>query len=108
MSKRLQILMGGIPIGRLDQMDTGVLAFEYEDRWLAADRIQIPLSLSLPLAAKRHSGTVVANYLWNLLPDNDRTLQAWGRTYGVSSNSPFALLSKVGEDCAGAVQVVTD
>jgi serine/threonine-protein kinase HipA len=46
-------------------------------RWLAADRIQIPLSL--PLAAKRHSGSVVANYLWNLLPDNDRTFQAWGQ-----------------------------
>jgi serine/threonine-protein kinase HipA len=108
MSKRLNVLMGGIHIGRLEQMDTGVLTFEYDDRWLAADKIQIPLSLSLPLAAKKHSGQVVANYLWNLLPDNDRTLQAWGQTYGVSPNSPFALLSKVGEDCAGAVQVVPD
>ena len=108
MSKPLQVLMGGIPVGRLEQMATGVLNFEYNDRWLAADRIQIPLSLSLPLVAKKHSGDVVANYLWNLLPDNDRTLQAWGSFYGVSPNSPFALLSKVGEDCAGAVQIVTD
>jgi serine/threonine-protein kinase HipA len=108
MSKWLNVLMGGIPIARLEQMDTGVLALEYNDRWLAADRIQIPLSLSLPLAAKRHTGAVVANYLWNLLPDNDRTLQAWGQIYGVSPNSAFALLSKVGEDCAGAVQIVPD
>jgi serine/threonine-protein kinase HipA len=108
MSKGLNVLMGGIPVGRLEQMDAGVLAFEYDDRWLAADRIQIPLSMSLPLAAKRHAGPLVANYLWNLLPDNDRTLQTWGQIYGVSPNSPFALLSKVGEDCAGAVQVVTD
>jgi hypothetical protein len=62
----------------------------------------------LPLAAKRHTGAVVANYLWNLLPDNDRTLQAWGQIYGVSPNSALALLSKVGEDCAGAVQIVLD
>jgi serine/threonine-protein kinase HipA len=108
MSKWLNVLMGGIPIARLEQRDTGVLALEYDDRWLAADRIQIPLSMSLPLAAKRHSGAVVANFLWNLLPDNDRTLQAWGQAYGVSPNSAFALLSKVGEDCAGAVQIVTD
>ena len=51
---------------------------------------------------------MVVNYLWNLLPDNDRTFQAWGQIYGVSPNSPFALLSKAGEDCAGAVQIVTD
>jgi serine/threonine-protein kinase HipA len=51
MSKWLNVLMGGIPIARLEQMDTGVLALEYNDRWLAADRIQIPLSLSL--AARR-------------------------------------------------------
>lgn len=108
MSKWLNVLMGGISIARLEQMHTGVLALEYDNRWLAADRIQIPLSLSLPLAAKRHVGQVVANYLWNLLPDNDRTLQAWGQAYGVSPNSAFSLLSKVGEDCAGAVQIVTD
>ena len=108
MSKFLNVLMGGVPVGRLEQLDTGVLSFEYADRWLAADRIQIPLSMSLPLAAKRHSGAKVANYLWNLLPDNDQTLRKWGQIYEVSPNSPFALLSKVGEDCAGAIQIVTD
>jgi serine/threonine-protein kinase HipA len=108
MSTQLQVLMGGIPVGRLEQATSGALLFEYDDRWTAATQIQIPLSLSIPLAAKRHRGDAVANFLWNLLPDNDRTLQAWGRVYGVSPNSPFALLSKVGEDCAGAIQVVTD
>ncbi|APG15093.1 MULTISPECIES: type II toxin-antitoxin system HipA family toxin [Bradyrhizobium] len=108
MSKFMNVLMGGVPIGRLEQMDTGVLAIEYADGWLAADRVQIPLSMSLPLAAKKHSGAKVANYLWNLLPDSDQTLQKWGQIYGVSPNSAFALLSKVGEDCAGAIQIVTD
>ncbi|RXG86351.1 HipA N-terminal domain-containing protein [Bradyrhizobium zhanjiangense] len=86
----------------------GVLAIEYVDRWLAADRVQIPHSMSPPLATKKHTGAKVANYLWNLLPDNDQTLQKWGQIYGVSPNSAFALLSKVGEDCAGAIQIVTD
>lgn len=39
----MNVLMGGVPIGRLEQMDAGVLAIEYADRWLAADRVQIPL-----------------------------------------------------------------
>ncbi|MGY4158125.1 serine/threonine-protein kinase HipA [Bradyrhizobium sp. USDA 4461] len=108
MSKFLNVLMGGVPIGRLEQMNSGVLGLQYADRWLAADRIQIPLSMSLPLAARKQSGAKVANYLWNLLPDNDQTLQKWGQIYGVSPNSAFALLSKVGEDCAGAIQIVTD
>ncbi|WP_164940738.1 HipA N-terminal domain-containing protein [Bradyrhizobium zhanjiangense] len=64
--------------------------------------------MSLLLAAKKHSGAKVANYLWKLLPDSDQTLQKWGQIYGVSPNSAFALLSKVGEDCAGAIQIVTD
>ena len=108
MTKQLNVLMGGIPVGRLEQTSNGTLALEYDDRWLAATPIQIPLSLSLPLGSKKHSGKVVANFLWNLLPDNAQTLQAWGRAYDVSPNNPFALLSKVGEDCAGAVQIVTD
>jgi serine/threonine-protein kinase HipA len=106
--KHLHVLMGGIMIGRLEQSANGSLSFEYNDRWLAATRQQIPLSLSLPLASKKHSGKTIENYLWNLLPDSDDTLKAWGRAYDVSSNSAFALLSKVGEDCAGAVQFVTD
>jgi serine/threonine-protein kinase HipA len=106
--KQLHVLMGGVPVGRLDQTSTGTLAFEYDDRWLAAASIQIPLSLSLPLASKKHSGKAVANYLWNLLPDNTQTLAAWGKEYDVSPNNPFGLLSKVGEDCAGAIQIVTD
>jgi serine/threonine-protein kinase HipA len=108
MSKELGVLMGGIPVGRLEQAATGTLTFEYDERWLAATKVQIPLSLSLPLASSRHSGKAVANYLWNLLPDNVQTLEAWGKAYDVSPNNPFALLSKVGEDCAGAVQIVTE
>jgi serine/threonine-protein kinase HipA len=100
--------MGGIPVGRLEQSATGALTLAYDERWLAATKVQIPLSLSLPLASRIHSGKAVANYLWNLLPDNVQTLEAWGKAYDVSPNNPLALLSKVGEDCAGAVQIVTE
>ncbi len=46
--------------------------------------------------------------LWGLLPDNEATLQRWASRFQVSPRNPLALLSHVGEDCAGAVQFVTE
>jgi serine/threonine-protein kinase HipA len=106
--KTLHVLMGGIPIGSLEQLQNGRVRLTYADEWLADEATQIALSLSLPLASKVHEGKAVENYLWNLLPDNADTLAAWARAYDVSPHSAFALLSKVGEDCAGAVQFVSD
>lgn len=107
-AKYLHVLMGGVKIGALEQLPTGRLRLSYEDTWLADEATQIPLSMSLPLASSVHEGKTLENYLWNLLPDNADTLAAWARAYEVSPHSAFALLSKVGEDCAGAVQFVTD
>ncbi len=42
------------------------------------------------------------------MPDNERTLDAWGRQFHVSARNPVALLACVGEDCAGAVQFVRE
>jgi serine/threonine-protein kinase HipA len=55
-----------------------------------------------------HTGAPVINFLWGLLPDNERTLDAWGRLFQVSARNPVALLACVGEDCAGAVQFVRE
>ena len=45
-------------------------------------------------------------FLWELLPDNEMTLAAWGRCFGVSPRNAFALLSHIGEDLPGAIQIV--
>ena len=45
--------------------------------------------------------------MWGLLPDNDDTLTNWGKRFGVSPRNPFALLSEVGEDLQGAIQMVS-
>jgi serine/threonine-protein kinase HipA len=41
-----------------------------------------------------------------MLPDNPEILRRWGTRYKVSPSNPFALLSVVGEDCPGAVQII--
>jgi serine/threonine-protein kinase HipA len=103
----LNILMGGMPVATLHKLQTGKLALEYHDQWMRS-RQSFPISFSLPLTARDHQGRSVENFLWNLLPDNTDTLRAWANAYGVSANSVFQLLEKVGEDCAGAIQIVSD
>jgi serine/threonine-protein kinase HipA len=61
----------------------------------------------LPLAAEEHGPSAVQSFLWGLLPDNERVLDRWAKKFQVSARNVFALISHVGEDCAGAIQFVT-
>ena len=74
---------------------------------MAQRREAYPLSLSMPIAAKEHGRSVVEAFLWGLLPDNEQVLDRWAAKFQVSARNVFALISHVGEDCAGAVQFVT-
>jgi len=82
------------------------LRFEYQQSWLQ-NMEAYPLSLSLPLHGGEASSTTIENVLWNLLPDNDALLKRWGQRFHVSPRNVFALLTHVGEDCAGAVQYLS-
>ena len=101
--KTLEICDGETLIGTLAQDDQGDLLFRYDPGW-ADNPESFPVSLSLPLGTRKHGHLAVANFLWGLLPENPAVLAAWGKKFQVSSNNPFALLSHVGEDCAGAIQ----
>jgi len=103
----LSVLLNGNVVGRVHE-DANRKVFEYVDGVGAGDA---PLSMSLPTTQRLHTGKVVENWLFNLLPDNTQTLQ-WiandtsnGRVRCSPAN-PVRLLAKVGEDCAGAVQIV--
>jgi serine/threonine-protein kinase HipA len=60
----------------------------------------------MPLAAKEHPHGAIEPFLWGLLPDNEVVLTRWAQRFHVSPRNVFALISEVGEDCAGAVQFV--
>lgn len=85
--------------------EQGRLRFVYSDSWRSAPG-SYPLSLSMPLAAAEHPHASIEPFLWGLLPDNELVLARWAQRFQVSARSAFALLSHVGEDCAGAVQFV--
>lgn len=99
----LVVLLNGIRVGNIYQGSSGALRFVYLEDW-RQNANAYPLSLSLPLTAQQHRHEVVSSFLWGLLPDNARTLDHYGRLFGVSARNPVALLTHIGADCAGAVQ----
>ena len=105
MSSELLALLNGREIGRVRRDKRGRLSFVYADAWREA-REAHPLSLSMPIAAAEHRHSAIEAFLWGLLPDNEPILDRWARRFQVSARNPFALVSQVGEDCAGAVQFV--
>ena len=92
-------------MGEIQRDRRGRLMFAYDDRWLSMNTAY-PLSLSMPLMVVRHEHVRIEPWLWGLLPDNEVILARWGQRFHVSSRNAFALLSEVGEDCPGAIQLV--
>lgn len=101
----LVALLDGHEIGRVVQDRDGRYSFTYAEAWRRRGDA-LPLSVSMPLQIATHPHEPVAAFLWGLLPDNESVLDAWAKRDHVSARNPFALLSHVGEDCAGAVQFV--
>lgn len=66
------------------------------------------LSLSMPMTAGNgeHRGQVVDNYFENLLPDNDAIRQRIRTRFATKSTEAFELLTAIGRDCVGAVQLL--
>jgi serine/threonine-protein kinase HipA len=106
MTNELVALLDGKQVGHLHNDARGRLIFVYDSHWREA-RDAYPISLSMPLAAEQHGPAAVQAFLWGLLPDNERVLDRWARKFQVSARNVFALISHVGEDCAGAIQFVT-
>lgn len=105
MNDELIVLLAGNEVGHVRRDQRGRLRFVYNDAWRES-RGAYPLSLSMPLAGSDHSHDVVDTFIWGLLPDSEYVIRSWAQRFQVSARSAFALISHVGEDCAGAVQFV--
>jgi serine/threonine-protein kinase HipA len=105
MDKELLVIVNDNLLGRVIQTETGRLKFEYDSGWI--NRIDaFPLSLSMPLAQSEHPHQVVQNYISGLLPDNGDIRRSIARQYQLGSATPFKIVGAVGEDLAGAVQMI--
>lgn len=78
----------------------------YEDTWLASPQCR-PLSLSLPLTMGNEiSGDAVSNFFENLLPDSKIIRDRIRKKFSATSNDAFDLLTAIGRDCIGAIQLL--
>jgi serine/threonine-protein kinase HipA len=104
LNNQLVVLLNGRVVGTVASQ-SGRLTFTYTEQWIE-DPEAYPLSLSMPLTAARHGQSSIEPFLWGLLADNARVLERLAQRYHVSAKNVFRLLSHVGEDCAGAIQLV--
>lgn len=96
----LDVYISGQLCGYLTEHRYGMITFEYDRGYRG-----VPLSLSMPLSLARYDDRIVRPFLMGLLPDEPSTRTAIGAHQGISGNNPFRLLSIIGLDCPGAVQV---
>jgi len=61
----------------------------------------------MPLTETPYKGYIVENYFENLLPDNELIRQRIQTRFNAPSKKCFDLLSFIGRDCVGALQLLT-
>lgn len=101
----LDVYMNGIKVGEYTRAPSGANSFTYHKAWLDSPGRR-SISLSLPLREAPYSGPEVYNYFDNLLPDSREIRERIVARYRAESTEPFDLLTQVGRDCVGAVQLL--
>lgn len=102
----LYVFMNGISVGTLARKPTGELIFTYDHEWLNRKGNR-PISLSMPLTEAPYKGNVVNYYFDNLLPDSELIRERIQARFNAPSKKCFDLLSFIGGDCVGALQLLT-
>lgn len=100
----LNVYLRGVYIGALAS-DKGRLAFTYADSYLSQPDAEA-VSYTMPLRAEPYQGGEVVAFFSNLLPDEAVRVKI-ARYLGISAGNVFALLKRIGEDCAGAVALIS-
>ena len=108
MPTTLGVWMNGQRVGTWSVV-RGTHRLQYDAGWVdsLAGR---GLSLSLPFTPGNvaHRGDAVANYFDNLLPDSDAIRSRIRSRFATASTEAFDLLTAIGRDCVGAVQLLPD
>jgi serine/threonine-protein kinase HipA len=104
MARVLNVYLKEELVGQLEQDDSGSMRFRYDGAWLSS-KSALPLSASLPLRSERFRRNECRPFFAGLLPEEDsRKLIA--KAFGISDKNDFALLERIGAECAGAVSLM--
>ena len=102
--KELLVYMDGVRAGAIRQTPQRNTTFSYDDEYRQRPEAT-PLSVSMPLTQERHLSRVILPFMQGLLPDNEARLARLASDYQATTK-PFALLTHVGRDVAGAIQLL--
>ena len=103
----LIVWMNGERVGEwVTLRGAGTPCFRYEESWANSPHVRA-LSLSLPVTADREvKGPAVEHYFDNLLPDSAELRSRIRTRFKTRSSDAFDLLTAIGRDCVGAVQLL--
>lgn len=104
--RRLAVYLAGAAVGDLEQDDSGLLKFRYRPEWLARDGASA-LSRSLPLQGAAFRGKHARAFFSGILPEEEPRRRI-ASILGVSERNDFALLERIGGECAGAVSLLPE
>lgn len=102
----LTVYLNGERVGRLEQDESGLLDFAYDPSWLEK-MDAVPLSRSLPLRAESFPGKKARPFFAGILPEEEPRKQIAG-ILGISHSNDFAMLERIGGECAGAVSLLPE
>lgn len=104
--KRLIVYLHGERVGVLDEDGSGLLEFRYAPEW-AGRSDAMPLSRSLPLQTEPFRGKHARPFFAGILPDEGPRQQI-AAIFGISERNDFAMLERIGGECAGAVSLLPE
>lgn len=101
MARTLDVYLHHDLVGKLIQDDHGQMVFDYAASWLEHPGA-VPLSHSLPLRTERFSRNECRGFFAGILPEESKR-DIIARNLGISARNDFAMLERIGGECAGAV-----
>jgi serine/threonine-protein kinase HipA len=104
MARILDVYLQQALVGHLEQDDSGSLTFKYTDSWLASES-PVALSNSLPLRGEPFRRNECRPFFAGLLPE-ETSRELIAKAFGVSDKNDFAILERIGGECAGAVSLM--
>lgn len=106
MPRTLDVYLDQALAGHLVQDDSGQMTFRYDPDWLS-NPAAAPLSCSLPLREAAFSQKECRGFFNGALPEegNRKTI---ARILQISDKNDFAMLERIGGECAGAVMFVPE
>lgn len=101
MAKTLDVYLHRELVGHLIQNEGGQMVFDYAESWLQKPGATA-LSHSLPLRRERFKRNECRGYFAGVLPEESKR-EIIARNLGISERNDYAMLERIGGECAGAV-----